>query len=131
MLSRKKKTKCLINYKIGNTFARNHSIRSGFNRALTSNKLTNYILDYGHFNFTFDFTVKIVASITLFIIFLTESLVPLQRHRGFMFRRRMLTPDVSHGIMRAKHESNHPFWIFYNWRSVISNAKNPWVTIFK
>ncbi|GFU51416.1 hypothetical protein TNCV_1273781 [Trichonephila clavipes] len=41
-----------------------------------------------------NFPVKIVASITLFIIFLTESLVPLQSRGGFMFRRSMMGTTI-------------------------------------
>ncbi|GFU32387.1 hypothetical protein TNCV_2009261 [Trichonephila clavipes] len=41
-----------------------------------------------------NFPVKIVASITLFIIFLTESLVPLQSRGGFMFRRSMMGTPI-------------------------------------
>ena len=46
-----------------------------------------------------NFPAKIVALITLFIIYFTESLIPFQRRGGFMFRRRMMGTQIFNGRM--------------------------------
>ncbi|GFV09943.1 hypothetical protein TNCV_4884771 [Trichonephila clavipes] len=66
-----------------------------------------------------NFPVKIVASITLFIIFLTESLVPLQSRGGFMFRRSMMGTPIFNVIECAvaclANQANSEFsWIVDN-----------------
>ena len=54
-----------------------------------------------------NFLIKIVTSWTLFIIFLTESLIPLQRRCGFMLRKRMMG---THAIFNGR-TCNGKNWI--------------------
>ncbi|GFS58902.1 hypothetical protein TNCV_4271611 [Trichonephila clavipes] len=66
-----------------------------------------------------NFPIKIVASIPLFIIFLTESLVPLQSRGGFMFRRSMMGAPIFNvrtcGGMPGKSKRIQEFsWIVDN-----------------
>ena len=65
--------------------------RTGNCRRLNSNGISVIIIGmHGNRKSPLNFPFKMIASMILFIIFLTESLVPLQSRGGFMFRRRII-----------------------------------------